>query len=58
MNGHPLDPAFDVDEAERLVLDVCQGRLGRAQDRDPSVALRALTVTSVPPTGDPAPSGR
>lgn len=27
LNGHPLDPAFDVDEAEALVLDVCQGRL-------------------------------
>lgn len=25
MNGHPLDPGFDVDEAERFVLDVCQG---------------------------------
>ncbi|MFD9728834.1 type II toxin-antitoxin system death-on-curing family toxin [Streptomyces sp. NPDC059072] len=27
VNGHPLDPAFDVDEAERFVLDVCQGAL-------------------------------
>ncbi|MFG2597712.1 type II toxin-antitoxin system death-on-curing family toxin [Streptomyces sp. NPDC048462] len=27
MNGHPLDAAFDVDEAERFVLDVCQGGL-------------------------------
>ncbi|MEU1262595.1 Fic family protein [Streptomyces cellulosae] len=27
MNGHPLDPQFDVDEAERFVLDVCQGEL-------------------------------
>ncbi|MFF8836490.1 type II toxin-antitoxin system death-on-curing family toxin [Streptomyces sp. NPDC015130] len=27
MNGHPLDPAFDVDEAEMFVLDVCQGAL-------------------------------
>jgi death-on-curing protein len=27
LNGHPLDPALDVDEAERFVLDVCQGRL-------------------------------
>ncbi|WP_406722769.1 Fic family protein [Streptomyces althioticus] len=27
MNGHPLDPEFDVDEAERFVLDVCQGEL-------------------------------
>ncbi|GHI89426.1 type II toxin-antitoxin system death-on-curing family toxin [Streptomyces xanthophaeus] len=27
MNGHPLDAAFDVDEAERFVLDVCQGAL-------------------------------
>ncbi|MFC9116369.1 MULTISPECIES: type II toxin-antitoxin system death-on-curing family toxin [Streptomyces] len=27
MNGHPLDPEFDVDEAERFVLDVCQGAL-------------------------------
>ncbi|MCX4664133.1 type II toxin-antitoxin system death-on-curing family toxin [Streptomyces uncialis] len=27
LNGHPLDPAFDVDEAERFVLDVCQGAL-------------------------------
>ncbi|MEY9991709.1 death-on-curing protein [Streptomyces sp. V4I8] len=27
MNGHPLDPDFDVDEAERFVLDVCQGAL-------------------------------
>jgi death on curing protein len=25
MNGYPLDPAFDVDEAERFVLEVCQG---------------------------------
>ncbi|MEV5457896.1 Fic family protein [Streptomyces cellulosae] len=27
MNGHPLDPQFDVDEAERFVLDVRQGEL-------------------------------
>ncbi|MCX4477304.1 Fic family protein [Streptomyces cellulosae] len=27
MDGHPLDPQFDVDEAERFVLDVCQGEL-------------------------------
>ncbi|WP_371102389.1 type II toxin-antitoxin system death-on-curing family toxin [Streptomyces sp. PU_AKi4] len=27
MNGHPLDPEFDVDEAEEFVLDVCQGAL-------------------------------
>ncbi|MEU0071381.1 Fic family protein [Streptomyces sp. NPDC006332] len=27
MNGRPLDPDFDVDEAERFVLDVCQGAL-------------------------------
>ncbi|WP_406085793.1 type II toxin-antitoxin system death-on-curing family toxin [Streptomyces virginiae] len=27
MNGHPLDAGFDVDEAERFVLDVCQGSL-------------------------------
>lgn len=27
MNGHPLDARFDVDEAERFVLDVCQGAL-------------------------------
>ncbi|MCT7354558.1 Fic family protein [Streptomyces sp. 15-116A] len=27
MNGHPLDPDFDVDEAERFVLDVSQGFL-------------------------------
>ncbi|WP_371538040.1 Fic family protein [Streptomyces sp. NBC_01023] len=27
MNGHPLDAGFDVDEAERFVLDVCQGLL-------------------------------
>ncbi|WP_030753292.1 type II toxin-antitoxin system death-on-curing family toxin [Streptomyces griseus] len=28
LNGHPLDPDFDVDEAEAFVLDVCQGALG------------------------------
>ncbi|SNY89065.1 death on curing protein [Nocardia amikacinitolerans] len=27
MNGHPLDGGFDVDAAERFVLDVCQGLL-------------------------------
>ncbi|MER5895864.1 Fic family protein [Streptomyces sp. NPDC001876] len=27
MNGHPLDAGFDVDDAERFVLDVCQGAL-------------------------------
>ncbi|MGW4329780.1 type II toxin-antitoxin system death-on-curing family toxin [Nocardia sp. NPDC004573] len=27
INGHRLDPHFDVDEAERFVLDVCQGAL-------------------------------
>ncbi|MEV6736845.1 type II toxin-antitoxin system death-on-curing family toxin [Streptomyces sp. NPDC001796] len=27
VNGHPLDADFDVDEAERFVLDVCQGAL-------------------------------
>ncbi|MEV0034250.1 Fic family protein [Nocardia sp. NPDC050793] len=27
MNGHPLDGRFDVDAAERFVLDVCQGLL-------------------------------
>ncbi|MFD5870427.1 MULTISPECIES: Fic family protein [unclassified Streptomyces] len=27
MNGHPLDADFDVDEAERFVLDTCQGVL-------------------------------
>ncbi|MEW2488657.1 Fic family protein [Streptomyces sp. NPDC048411] len=27
MNGHPLSPEFDVDEAEEFVLDVCQGAL-------------------------------
>jgi death-on-curing protein len=27
MDGHPLDSDFDVDEAERFVLDVCQGAL-------------------------------
>lgn len=27
VNGHPLEAAFDVDEAERFVLDVCQGAL-------------------------------
>lgn len=27
MNGHPLDSNFDVDDAERFVLDVCQGAL-------------------------------
>jgi death-on-curing protein len=25
--GHPLDPHFDVDAAERFVLSVCQGHL-------------------------------
>jgi death on curing protein len=28
INGHPLHPCFDVDEAEAFVLDVCQGSLG------------------------------
>ncbi|WP_432014772.1 type II toxin-antitoxin system death-on-curing family toxin [Streptomyces cucumeris] len=27
LNGHPLNPDFDVDEAERFVLSVCQGEL-------------------------------
>ncbi|MFE3824195.1 type II toxin-antitoxin system death-on-curing family toxin [Streptomyces sp. NPDC059092] len=27
LNGHPLSPDFDVDEAERFVLSVCQGDL-------------------------------
>ncbi|MEU8508856.1 Fic family protein [Streptomyces brevispora] len=27
MNGRPLDVGFDVDEAERFVLDACQGVL-------------------------------
>ncbi|WP_228834784.1 type II toxin-antitoxin system death-on-curing family toxin [Nocardia abscessus] len=27
MNGHRLDPRFDVDDAEQFVLDVCQGVL-------------------------------
>lgn len=27
MNGRPLDPGFDVAEAERFVLDVCRGGL-------------------------------
>ncbi|MET8727678.1 Fic family protein [Streptomyces parvus] len=27
LNGHPLDPDFDVDEAERFVLAACQGAL-------------------------------
>ncbi|MER7998562.1 MULTISPECIES: type II toxin-antitoxin system death-on-curing family toxin [unclassified Streptomyces] len=27
LNGHPLDPGFDVDEAERFVLATCQGEL-------------------------------
>lgn len=27
LNGHPLDSRFDVDEAEQLVLTVCQGLL-------------------------------
>jgi death-on-curing protein len=27
MNGHPLDPAFDVDRAEQFVLDACQGAM-------------------------------
>ncbi|MFJ4827849.1 type II toxin-antitoxin system death-on-curing family toxin [Streptomyces bacillaris] len=27
LNGHPLDPRFDVDEAERFVLATCQGAL-------------------------------
>ncbi|MFD7704067.1 type II toxin-antitoxin system death-on-curing family toxin [Streptomyces caelestis] len=27
VNGHPLDPEFDVDEAERFVLDVRRGAL-------------------------------
>ncbi|WP_280491025.1 type II toxin-antitoxin system death-on-curing family toxin [Nocardia asiatica] len=27
LNGYRLDPYFDVDEAERFVLDVCQGAL-------------------------------
>ncbi|MFI6682671.1 type II toxin-antitoxin system death-on-curing family toxin [Streptomyces sp. NPDC050485] len=27
LNGHRLDADFDVDEAERFVLDVCQGML-------------------------------
>ncbi|QJT02028.1 death-on-curing protein [Streptomyces asoensis] len=27
LDGHPLDVDFDVDEAERFVLDVCQGVL-------------------------------
>ncbi|MEU9402340.1 Fic family protein [Streptomyces sp. SID4985] len=31
LNGHPLDPAFDVDEAERFVLDACQGKLAVAE---------------------------
>ncbi|MFJ5833878.1 type II toxin-antitoxin system death-on-curing family toxin [Streptomyces sp. NPDC093089] len=35
VNGHPLDPAFDVDEAEAFVLDVCQGALDV-----PKIALR------------------
>ncbi|WSG58486.1 Fic family protein [Nocardia sp. NBC_01730] len=28
INGHPLDTHFDVDDAERFVLGVCQGELG------------------------------
>ncbi|MFE9362373.1 type II toxin-antitoxin system death-on-curing family toxin [Streptomyces sp. NPDC006978] len=31
MNGHPLDADFDVDEAERFVLDVRQGALDMAK---------------------------
>uniref|UniRef100_A0AAU3GWJ6 Fic family protein n=1 Tax=Streptomyces sp. NBC_01401 TaxID=2903854 RepID=A0AAU3GWJ6_9ACTN len=31
MNGHPLDAGFDVDEAERFVLDACQGTLDMAK---------------------------
>jgi death on curing protein len=31
MNGHPLDAGFDVDEAERFVLDGCQGALDMAR---------------------------
>ncbi|WP_369023184.1 type II toxin-antitoxin system death-on-curing family toxin [Nocardia cyriacigeorgica] len=27
LNGYPLDTGFDVDAAERFVLDVCQGLL-------------------------------
>ncbi|WP_280234746.1 type II toxin-antitoxin system death-on-curing family toxin [Nocardia cyriacigeorgica] len=27
LNGHPLDVRFDVDAAERFVLEVCQGLL-------------------------------
>ncbi|KIF74640.1 death-on-curing protein [Streptomyces sp. 150FB] len=27
LNGHPLHPDFDVDEAEQFVLKVCQGEL-------------------------------
>ncbi|MFR9750729.1 type II toxin-antitoxin system death-on-curing family toxin [Nocardia sp. 004] len=27
LDGHRLDPRFDVDDAERFVLDVCQGVL-------------------------------
>ncbi|MFF3301428.1 type II toxin-antitoxin system death-on-curing family toxin [Streptomyces sp. NPDC002908] len=31
INGHPLDADFDVDEAERFVLHVCQGALDMAK---------------------------
>lgn len=40
MNGHPLKAGFDVDEAERFVLDVCQGALDmpRIAERVPAFA--------------------
>ncbi|MCB5167276.1 Fic family protein [Streptomyces bambusae] len=40
MNGHPLDANFDIDEAERFVLDVCQGLL------DASVIAKRLPLFS------------
>jgi death-on-curing protein len=41
MNGHRLDEAFHVDEAERFVLAVCRGELDV-----PKIAEQLMTFTS------------
>ncbi|GAA5044678.1 hypothetical protein [Nocardia callitridis] len=47
LNGHPLEVRFDIDAAERFVLDASQGRLDV-----PTIAEQLVKFAAMPNSGE------
>jgi death-on-curing protein len=57
MNGHRLDHAFDVDDAERFVLSVSEGRI-EVSDIAATLRTFASPAPAAPHSGGPATGSR